>query len=143
MSDNATRSTPGGALPPRRRIPLCPEKWTVCELLGHVTDAERIFAYRTLCVARGEQTPLPAFEQDDYMAAADFAGRSLADITGEFEAIRDSSIRLMRPALPADAWVRRGTVSRVSVTARGLAFVLVGHEKHHTRILREKYLIAS
>jgi hypothetical protein len=118
-----------------------PGKWTVSEVLGHVTDAERIFAYRTLCVARGDQTPLPPFEQDDYMANANFSGRSLADITAEFEAVRDSSIRLLR-SLPAEAWMRRGTVSGYSVTTRGLAFVLAGHEKHHTRILREKYLTA-
>jgi hypothetical protein len=118
-----------------------PGKWTVCELLGHVTDAERIFAYRTLCIARGEQAPLPAFGQDDYMACANFSDRSLADITAEFEAVRDSSIRLVR-SLAADAWLRRGTVSGFSVTARGLAFVLAGHEKHHTRILREKYVPA-
>ncbi len=119
-----------------------PGKWTVGELLGHVTDAERIFACRTLCVARGEQAALPPFEQDDYMANANFADRSLADITGEFEAIRDASIRLVR-SFNAEAWQRRGTVSGVSVTTRGLAFVLAGHEKHHTRILREKYVTAQ
>jgi hypothetical protein len=118
-----------------------PGKWTVNEVLGHVTDAERIFSCRTLCVARGEQGALPAFEQDDYMANVDFNSRSLADITGEFEAVRDSSIRLLRSLAP-DAWMKRGTVSGCSVTTRGLAFVLAGHEKHHTRILREKYLLA-
>jgi hypothetical protein len=118
-----------------------PGKWTVNEVLGHITDCERIFAYRTLCIARGDQTPLPPFEQDDYMATVNFNDRSLADITAEFEAVRTSSILLLRN-LPRDAWSRRGTVSSASVTTRGLAFVLAGHEKHHTRILREKYLIA-
>lgn len=118
-----------------------PGKWTAGEVLGHVTDAERIFAYRILCVARGEQTSLPAFEQDDYMAKAGFSDRSLADLTSEFEAVRDSSIRLLR-GLPVAAWLRRGTVAGFSVSTRGLAFVLAGHEKHHTRILREKYVIA-
>jgi uncharacterized damage-inducible protein DinB len=118
-----------------------PGKWTVCEVLGHVTDAERIFSYRTLCVARGEQGSLPPFEQDDYMANVNFNDRSLADITGEFEAVRDASIRLVRSFTP-EAWMRRGTVSGRSVTTRGLAFVLAGHERHHTRILREKYFSA-
>jgi DinB family protein len=118
-----------------------PGKWTVNEVLGHVTDTERILGYRTLCVARGEQGSLPAFEQDDYMANVDFNGRSLADITGEFEAVRESSIRLIRSFVP-DTWMKRGTVNGHSVTVRGLAFVLTGHEKHHTRILREKYVLA-
>ena len=115
-----------------------PGKWTVNEVLGHVTDAERIFGYRILCIGRGEQGPLPPFEQDDYKANANFNSRSLADITAEFESVRNSSIRLLR-GLPPEAWPRRGTSSGVSVTTRGLAYVLGGHEKHHTRILREKY----
>ena len=117
-----------------------PGKWTVNEVLGHVTDAERIFSYRTLCVARGEQGLLPPFEQDDYMANVDFNARSLSDITAEFEAVRDASIRLLRSFAPK-VWMNRGTVSGYSVTTRGLAFVLAGHEKHHTRILREKYIL--
>jgi uncharacterized damage-inducible protein DinB len=116
-----------------------PGKWTVSELLGHITDCERIFAYRVLCVARGDQTPLPSFDQDPYMANANFAARTLEDIFTEFEEVRDSSILLLRH-LPAEAWSRRGTVSGHSVTTRGLAFVLAGHEKHHTNIRREKYL---
>jgi hypothetical protein len=118
-----------------------PGKWTVNEVLGHINDAERIFTYRILCIARGDQTPFPPFEQDDYMATANFNDRSLAELTAEFESIRDSSIRLLR-SLPAEAWMRRGTVSGFSVTTRGLAFVLAGHEKHHARILREKYVTA-
>lgn len=117
-----------------------PGKWTVAEILGHVSDAERIFSFRTLCVARGEQAPLPGFEQDEYMAKAHFASRSLADIAGEFEAVRESSIRLLR-GFPAEVWLNRGTVGGFSVTTRGLAFVLAGHEKHHTQILQEKFSI--
>ena len=118
-----------------------PGKWTVNEVLGHVTDAERIFSYRVLCIARGEKAPLPSFEQDDYMATANFNSRSLSDITAEFESVRDSSIRLLR-GLPAEAWMRHGTSSGASVTTRGLAYVLAGHEKHHTAILRGKYVPA-
>ena len=119
-----------------------PGKWTVTELLGHVTDAERIFGFRVLSVARGEKAVLPTFEQDDYMATAGFASRSLADVIAEFAAVRDASIRLLR-GLPEDAWMRRGQVGEYSVTTRGLAFVLAGHENHHTRILRDKYVIAT
>ncbi len=115
-----------------------PGKWTVNEVVGHITDAERIFASRLLCVARGDTTPFPPFEQDDYVATGDFNSRTLSDVLAEFEAVRQSSILLIK-GLPADSWLRRGTVSGVSVTPRGLAFVLAGHERHHYRILRDKY----
>src|SRR5271154_2859336 len=100
-----------------------PGKWTVKEVLGHITDAERIFTYRTLCLARGEKGLLPPFEQDDYMANVDFNERSLPDLTLEFEAVRDASIRLLRSLAPK-VWMNRGTVSGYSVTTRGQAFVL-------------------
>ena len=113
-------------------------KWTVNELVGHVNDTERIFAYRTLCVGRGDQTPFPGFEQDDYIAGADFNTRTLADLVEEFRLIRESSLCLVRQ-MPDRAWLRRGTVAGYSVTVRGLAWTLAGHERHHYRILREKY----
>jgi hypothetical protein len=117
-----------------------PGKWTVNEVLGHITDTERIFGYRTLCIARGEQAPLPPFDQDEYMVTAGFASRTLADLTVEFEVVRESSLRLLR-GFPADAWMRHGTVSGCDVTTRGLAFIIAGHEKHHSRFLRDKYVI--
>jgi DinB superfamily len=116
-----------------------PGKWTVNEIVGHVTDAERIFAYRLLCIARGDQTPFPAFEQDDYLAVSGFNDRTLADLLAEFEAVRQASILLMR-GLPAEAWSRRGTVGGYRVTPRGIAFQLAGHERHHCGIFRAKYL---
>ena len=115
-----------------------PGKWTVKEIAGHVNDAERIFAYRLLCVARGDLTPFPPFEQDDYIAPAAFHLRSLGDLADEFEAVRGATICLVK-SLPLDAWLRRGTVSGCSVTPRGLAFQLAEHERHHARILLEKY----
>ena len=116
-----------------------PGKWTVKEIVGHVTDAERIFAYRLLCIARNDKTPFPGFEQDDYLAASDFNDRALTDLLAEFEAVRLSSILLLR-SLPEEAWTRRGTVGGYSATPRGIAFQLAGHERHHYRILRDKYL---
>lgn len=115
-----------------------PGKWTVGEVAGHINDAERIFAYRALSVARGEQAQLPAFEQDDYMAKADFAERSLDDLAEEFQAIRRSSICLVRSSKP-EVWSRRGNVAGFSVTVRGLIFVMAGHINHHNQILREQY----
>jgi hypothetical protein len=113
-------------------------KWTVNEVVGHVTDAERIFAYRLLCVARGDQTPFPGFEQDDYLACSGFNKRTLSDLVEEFEAVRQASILLIR-GLPEESWMRRGTVGGYSVTPRGIAFQIAGHERHHYRILRDKY----
>jgi hypothetical protein len=116
-----------------------PGKWSINEVVGHITDTERIFAYRLLRIARNDATPLPAFEQNDYVAAGDFNRRTLADLLSEFESVRHSSMRLVR-GLPGEAWMRRGTASGFSVTARGVAFLVAGHESYHSRILRERYL---
>ena len=119
-----------------------PDKWTIKQIVGHMIDTERIFAYRILRVSRGDQTPLPAFEQNDYVTAEDFNSRSVSDLLDELKAVRQSTIRLVR-RLNHDAWLRRGTVSGYSVTARGIAFMMAGHELHHKRIIREKYLKQS
>jgi hypothetical protein len=118
-----------------------PGKWTVKEVVGHVTDTERIFSYRLLCVARADQTPFPGFEQDDYLAVSRFNERTLPDLLSEFQAVRQSSLMLIR-GLPDDCWSRRGTVSGHSVTPLGLAYQLTGHERHHYRILRDRYRVA-
>ncbi len=116
-----------------------PGKWTVKEVIGHINDTERIFAYRALCVARGDPTSLPGFEQDDYVRVSGANGRSLTDLLNEFQAVRRATMALFT-GLPREAWSRRGTVNRYSVTVRGLAFHIAGHELHHLKILREKYL---
>jgi len=116
-----------------------PGKWTVKQVLGHITDTERIFTYRALCLARGETAPLPGFEQDDYIEAANFNACALAALLEEFRAVRESTLALYWN-LPAEAWHRRGTVNDYSATVRGLAFTSAGHERHHLKILRERYL---
>lgn len=116
-----------------------PGKWTLKEVIGHIVDAERIFTYRALRIARCDATPLPPFEQDDYIAPGRFNERPLADLMQEFSAVRAATLTLFR-GLPRDAWARRGTVSSNSVTVRGLAFVTAGHEAYHRRILSERYL---
>jgi uncharacterized protein YciI/uncharacterized damage-inducible protein DinB len=116
-----------------------PGKWTVKQVLGHITDTERIFTYRALCLARGESKPLPGFDQDEYIQSADFNACSLASLLEEFRAVRESTLSLYWN-LPADAWQRRGTVNDYSATVRGLAFTSAGHERHHMKILRERYL---
>ena len=119
-----------------------PGKWTLKEVLGHMNDAERIFAYRLLRIARGDQTPLAGFEQDDYIANGPFARCKLADLLQETSEIRKATLSLVRNLQP-EAWMRRGTASGAEITVRALAYTLAGHEQHHQRILREKYLPTS
>jgi hypothetical protein len=118
-----------------------PGKWTVKEVLGHVNDAERIFTYRALRIARGDQKPLQGFEQDDYVRAASSGERTLADLAEEFAIIRSASIILFR-SFGEEAWTRRGTASNYEVTVRALAYITAGHELHHRRILEERYFPA-
>jgi hypothetical protein len=118
-----------------------PGKWTMKELIGHIIDTERIYAYRTLSLARGETASLPGFEQEDYVKTSGANRRSISDLAEEYDAVRQSTIALFA-GFPQEAWTRRGTVNGYSVTARGLAFQIPGHERHHLRILKDKYLVA-
>lgn len=116
-----------------------PEKWSIKELCGHIIDAERVFAYRALRFARGDQTPLPGFEQDDFIAHANFAARSLNDLADEYEAVRRATIALLG-SLDDAAWQRSGIASENEMSVRALAYGIAGHELHHLKILRERYL---
>jgi DinB family protein len=116
-------------------------KWTVKEVLGHITDAERIFTYRALRIARGDQTPLASFEQDDYVKSGGFAARTLGDLVEEFGAVRSASIALFR-SFNEDAWSRRGVASEKQVTVRALGFITAGHQIHHRMVLEEQYFPA-
>src|SRR5438067_3108905 len=118
-----------------------PGKWTVKEILGHITDSERIFAYRALRIARQDATPLSGFEQDDYVRAGGFGDRSLADLAEEFGLVRSATVALFRP-LGEEAWSRRGTTNKNQVTVRALAYIIAGHELHHREILQERYFAA-
>lgn len=118
-----------------------PDKWSVKEVIGHVSDAERIFSYRLLRIARGDATPLASFEQDNYIATGAFGERSLADMAAELAAVRAATMTLVQ-SLPTEAWARLGTASNNPVSARALAYIIAGHELHHRRILEEKYFPA-
>jgi uncharacterized damage-inducible protein DinB len=118
-----------------------PGKWTVKEVLGHITDTERIFTYRALRIARGDQTPLPGFEQDDFVKNGAFSARSLAGLAEEFALVRSASLALFR-SFPEEAWPRKGTASQKEVTVRALAFITAGHQIHHRLILEERYFPA-
>ena len=118
-----------------------PGKWTVKEVIGHISDAERVFAYRLLRIARGDRTPLASFEQDDYVVTGGFGERTLSDLAADLAAVRAATIALVQ-SLPAEAWMRRGTASDNPVSARAQAYIIAGHELHHKRILEEKYFPA-
>ncbi len=115
-----------------------PGKWSVKEVIGHMTDAERIFTYRMLRVARGDETPLPGFDQDPYVEAGKFDRLPIGVLIDAFRAARMSTIALVGE-IEDDAWSRRGTASGFPVSVRALAFIIAGHTAHHVGILRDKY----
>jgi len=117
-------------------------KWSVKELVGHMIDTERIFAYRALRFARNDRTPLPGYEQDDYIRNASFDACTLADLAAEFESVRRSTLFLFKH-LDTDAWMRKGLASEAEVSVRALAYIIAGHELHHREILRDRYLSAE
>jgi uncharacterized damage-inducible protein DinB len=121
-------------------IRYAPGKWSVKELLGHVCDTERIFAYRALRIARADRTPIEGFEQDDYVRNGPFARAPLAEIIEDYIAVRRATLTLLRN-LDEAAWARRGVANKNEISVRALAYIIAGHELHHRRILEEKYFV--
>lgn len=115
-----------------------PGKWSVREVVGHMTDAERVFAYRALSIARGDQTALPGFEENEWAEVSNAGSRSLADLVGELRAVRASTLALFR-SFGAAEWERTGTASGKHVAVRALPYIIAGHERHHVAVLRERY----
>jgi hypothetical protein len=116
-----------------------PGKWSVKEVIGHLIDAERIFAYRALRFARNDATPLPGFDENSFVANAGFGSLALADLADEFEHTRKSNVYLFKQ-LDGDSWLRRGAASDNEISVRAIAYILAGHELHHVGILRSRYL---
>jgi hypothetical protein len=115
------------------------DKWSIRQVIGHVSDTERVFSYRAFRIARGDQTPLASFEQDDYVKTAGSEQRTLSSLAAELLAVRESTLALFT-SLPDEAWMRTGTASGNTVSVRALAYITAGHAQHHLRILREQYL---
>lgn len=124
---------------PQARFKPGPEEWSVKEVIGHINDVERVFSYRLLRISRGDATPLPGFEQDDYVRAAGFDNCTLHDLISEFEYLRRANIIAIKH-MSDDAIDRRGTASGNAISARALIYMLVGHVEHHMASLHEKYL---
>jgi uncharacterized damage-inducible protein DinB len=113
-------------------------KWSIKEVIGHMVDAERIISYRALAVARGDSQPLPGFDENAYVQHASFDSWKLGDLSEEYALVRRSNIVFFQNLQP-EAWDRRGIANQHPVSVRGLAYVIVGHERHHLKVLREKY----
>lgn len=114
-------------------------KWSIKEVLGHMADVERVMTYRALCIARGEKQSLPGFEQDDYVNVAGFNKRSLSSLAEELLLLRNSGIALFRSFTEEDG-LRWGKANNYDTTARAFMFIIAGHELHHMKILKERYL---
>jgi hypothetical protein len=119
-----------------------PDKWSAKEVLGHVCDTERIFAYRMLRISRADDTPIEGFEQDDYVRNGPYAKISFAEVIDDYIAVRRATVTLLRN-LDEQAWSRRGIANKNEVSVRAIAYLTAGHELHHRRILEEKYFVCS
>lgn len=115
-------------------------KWSIKEILGHLADSERVFAYRALSFARGETTSLPGYDHDSYVQHADLEERSLQDVVSEYGFIRRSNIALFE-GFSERAWVREGSANGIAMKARVVPYILAGHELHHRSVLQERYEI--
>src|SRR4051812_32331566 len=127
------KTTPEAEL--SRRHP--PYTWTIKQVVGHLIDAERIFGCRALRFARGDRAPLPGFDENRYVELGDFDRRSPSDLLSEFDIIRHSHLFLFAN-LSAEAWDRRGVASGHEVSVRALAYIMVGHVRHHLAIVRKR-----
>jgi len=115
-----------------------PGKWSVKEVVGHMIDTERVFAYRALSFARLDKAPLPGFEQDDWVQGAGSAHQPIAELASELECVRRSNIYFFQHLAP-EAWMRRGIASGKEFTVRSIAYIIAGHEQHHLQILQTRY----
>ena len=132
-------------------VPLTPEgakyryaddKWSVTEVVGHLADTERIFAYRALRFARGDGTPLAGYDENAYTPAGRFDDRSLGDVLAEFTTVRGATVALLR-GLPRDTFSRTGQADGKPVSVRALAYIIAGHERHHLNLFRSRYGLAD
>ena len=114
-------------------------KWSLKGLLVHMVDSERIFSYRVLSISRGEKTALPGFEENEYQAASEYETQSVNDILAQYKATREATTLLLQ-SLSTKQWNQMGQANGKSISARALAWMIAGHEKHHLRIIKERYL---
>jgi hypothetical protein len=114
------------------------DKWTIKEVVGHISDVERVMSYRALRFARADETPLPSFDENTWTPAGRFGERSLDSLLDEFAAIRTATVALFG-GIPHEAWTRRGIFSGGTFSVRAIACIICGHERHHRAVLEERY----
>ncbi len=114
-------------------------KWTIKDIIQHIIDAERVFAYRALCFARNDKTALPSFEEDDYANEANANKRSIMELLTELSAVRHSTIYLFK-TFTEEQLLRIGIASNNPMSVRAVGFVIIGHQNHHHRVFEERYL---
>jgi uncharacterized damage-inducible protein DinB len=114
-------------------------KWTIKEIIQHVIDTERIFAYRALRISRNDKTPLPGFNENEYINNTDANQRGIQDLLTEFSAVRHSNIYLFK-SFSNEQLERMGIASNAGVSVRAIGFILIGHQKHHQKVFEERYL---
>lgn len=122
----------------RGTFAYAPGKWTIKEVIGHMSDAERVFSYRALRFARGDATPLASFDENTYAPAGRFNDRRMGSLIDEFQSIRAATVHLFR-YLSDEELTRRGVASGNPVSVRALGYIIAGHERHHASLLRERY----
>jgi DinB superfamily len=116
-----------------------PGKWSIKEVIGHLIDAERIFVYRALRMARNDRTPLPGFDENEYVINGNFGDSRLAELADEYQAVRKSSVYLFKH-LSEETWTRLGVANDDEISVRAIAYAVAGHELHHLGIIRARYL---
>ena len=126
----------------RARFRYAPGKWSIKQLVGHISDGERLFGYRALAFARNDPGALPSMEQDDWMAAADFDARGFASLVEDYRRVRAATVSLFQGFTP-EVGLRTGIASGNRFTVRALMWIVAGHELHHLAVLRERYAVAA
>ncbi len=139
MQIDEIRTSLGHLTDEQARFKFGPAEWSIKEVIGHLSDAERIFSYRLLSISRNDQTPLPGFEQEDYVREAGFDNSSISDLLSEFEFLRNANILAIKN-MSEKSISRLGNASGATVSARALIYMMVGHVEHHMACLHEKYL---
>jgi hypothetical protein len=119
-----------------------PGKWSIREIFGHIGDGERVFGYRAFCISRGDETPLPGFDENDYIAESAYDERPVAELADDFAALRASNLAVLGRLDPA-RWTRRGNANGSPVSVRALAFIMAGHVRHHVGVLKMRYGVTA
>ena len=131
-----------GATGEREHYRYAPGKWTIREVVSHMIDAERVFAYRAFCISRGEAASLPSFDENEYAAQSHSDSVPLAELLEEFATVRKSNIPFLS-RLEEEKWKQLGTAGKNPISVRALAFIMAGHVRHHCNILKERYRIGA